>query len=340
VAAAGDLDIDAVSIGTRSVNDVVSVTGITTITTTGDAALLGINNDFMDEVSITAGGDLTLFDQNDVAVNLIQASDVTITAGSLSDFAADGGTPATPGEADIVVTGVLDITTTGAVGAPAEALEIVTPSNSVVVIDAGSVYADFLNEVTFGDNVTIPGLQVLNAGVVELTADRITVAGNFNTGNTAADLTFTARDIIVGGGGTITAFTLQLDALNQVNPDAKPGDSVIGGLAAPIFLDMSNGANYQVPNTTLNGFGFISASNFTGSDFTRIFNDSGNKIFLIANFTDLIASVQGSFITAQIFTIDSSQFRADLNIFGVDGAGLLLPLDQCEDEESADCAKQ
>jgi hypothetical protein len=93
-------------------------------------------------------------------------------------------------------------------------------------------------------------------------------------------------------------------------------------------------------SVTLNGFGFISASNFTGTDFTNIFNLSNSRIFLIANFTDLIASVQGSFITAQIFTIDSSQFRADLNIFGVDGAGLLLPADQCEDEESADCAKQ
>ena len=39
------------------------------------------------------------------------------------------------------------------------------------------------------------------------------------------------------------------------------------------------------------------------------------------------------------FTIDASQFRTDLNIFGVDGAGLLLPLGQCEDEESPDCSK-
>jgi hypothetical protein len=133
-----------------------------------------------------------------------------------------------------------------------------------------------------------------------------------------------------------------LYALNTTT--AGDDGAIIGALAAPIVLNMANGTDYQVPEDaglpTLTGFGFISASNFTGSDFTRIFNDSGNRIFLIANFTDLIASVQGSFITAQIFTIDSSQFRADLNIFGVDGAGVLLPPDQCEDEESADCAKQ
>ena len=71
-----------------------------------------------------------------------------------------------------------------------------------------------------------------------------------------------------------------------------------------------------------------------------MFDDSGGRIFVIGNFTDLIASVQGSFITASLFAVDSSQFQTGLNIFGTEGAGVTMPWHQCDDPESSDCETQ
>jgi hypothetical protein len=295
--------------------------------------------------------DITLRDANNLIADLIDGNNVTLTVGSLTDAeTGDGVLPgvdlsnvridAVYGNDDIVVNGTLTITATGAIGSAGEFLEIDAPAFSadtdpVITLTASSVFVDFENDINFNN------LVVANATTIELMARNIVVNGDF--GLPTADIELTAREQIIGDGrSTITAGTLMLDAQNQT-PIA--GDrSIIGELAAPILLNMTDGNDYIVPQddgrARLTGVGFISASNFTGSDFTRIFADSESRIFLVANFTDLIASVQGSFITAQIFTIDSSQFRADLNIYGIDGAGLLLPHDQCEDEESADCAKQ
>jgi hypothetical protein len=329
ISAGGNLDVEAGSITSSGAQD---ITGTTTILTTAGSATL--NGDFVGAVAITSAADVTVTDTaGTLDISLISGSSVTLTAGAVTDAELDGGSLQARGNDDIVAVNLT--ITANAIGAAADPLEITAPGN--VTFNAGTIYADFANEVHFALNVA--HLTVTNASIVEITASDIFVDGDFDPGTpaTPANIALRARDEIEGGGGTIRAGTLLLDALNT---GGGLGESVIGAIDAPILLDMSNGTDYQVPPTTLNGFGFISASNFTGTDFTRIFSDSGNKIFLIANFTDLIASVQGSFITAQIFTIDSSQFRADLNIFGVDGAGILLPLDQCEDEESADCAKQ
>jgi hypothetical protein len=340
----GDFTLDAA--GAVTTSGAQNIAGTTTIVTS--VGSVTVNGNFVGAVDISSAADVTVTDTaGGLVIATIDGDNVTLTAGSIADATLGDGTPAVPGEDDIIVGagGTLVITTTGSIGASGESIEINSPANGVVTINAGAAYLDFANDVTTGTLNANDGLTIQGAGVIELLARTITVTGNF--GSTSTNTVLTARNRIIGDGGTISANILQLDALNLVafGGDNDDGSPIIGALDAPILLDMSNGANYQVPGTppgsvTLNGFGFISASNFTGSDFQDIFSASHNKIFLIANFTDLIASVQGSFITAQIFTIDSSQFRADLNIFGVDGAGVLLPHDQCEDEESADCAKQ
>jgi hypothetical protein len=337
VTISGNLDVTADSVTSSGDLDISGTTTI--VTDVGDVVLTGANNDFVGAVDISSAGDVTINDINNVSVLFIDGNNVTITAlsGSVTESLADGGTPEIRGTDDIVAGGTLTITA-ASIGSAADPLEL--DAGGPIALTAGNIYADFLGDLAFS-TLTVSGVT----GAVELTGRVITVDADFDPGLAPTDVVLVARGIIVGGGGTVTADTLRLDALNDpaFGGDNNDSSSVIGSLAAPILLDMTSGTNYQVPTLnggTLNGFGFISASNFTGTDFTTIFSASNNRVFLIANFTDLIASVQGSFITAQIFTIDSSQFRADLNIYGIDGAGLLLPHDQCEDEESADCAKQ
>jgi hypothetical protein len=89
-----------------------------------------------------------------------------------------------------------------------------------------------------------------------------------------------------------------------------------------------------------NTFGFVQAPNFDTSAFQDVFNRTEGKVFVIGRFDEIVSGVQGSFIAALAFNVDSSQFRTDLSIFGVDGSGVTLPWHQCEDEESTDCEKQ
>ncbi len=351
---AGDLDVGSalnLTAGTDGITQsagTLDVTGLTTLISEGVITLGGANN-FIGVVFAEADGSVVLNDINNLNIDLVSSDgDVTLSALTITDAQADGGTVVTPppvgspaatpdtitrGTDNILVTGTLTVTA-DSFGTSADPIEIDALTGSgasstvslAFDIQGGGLFVDFAGDIDFDQ------LSVLGATQVELAAFNITVNADFNTG-TFTDIEFLARNIIFGGTGTITAESLQLDA-------RAVGQDVIGSIAAPILLNMANGTDYRVPDNELNGFGFINASNFTGTDFNTIFNASGQRIFLIANFTDLIASVQGSFITAQIFTIDSSQFRADLNIFGVEGAGVLLPYDQCEDEESADCAKQ
>ncbi|MGQ0587790.1 MAG: hypothetical protein ACT4PK_11425, partial [Gammaproteobacteria bacterium] len=98
-------------------------------------------------------------------------------------------------------------------------------------------------------------------------------------------------------------------------------------------------ADVNLALTAPNAFGFVRAEDFNTAAFTDVFNRSNQRVFIIGRFDEIVSGVQGSFITAASFSVDSSQFRTDLNIFGVDGSGVLLPKDQCEEEESPDCAR-
>ena len=308
------------SVGTNSSS--MTYTGRVTIVNGMNAAIREVTELQLHTVQIT--GELQL-----EAGSVVDANVLDVGNNPVSDDAASPPT--------VNITAGALVVEAGSFGDSANRIEVNIPTAGAVSLAStgGNFYVDSVQGIELASwslsSAGTPTFDILAASI------EVNNPVDANFGNDNETIFLTARTRIIGGTGTITASRLRLDAFNVGGSNS---DSVIGSIASPIFLDIDTGDRYEVPATTLNGFGFINATNFTGTDFTRIFNDSNKRIFVIANFTDLIASVQGSFITAQIFTIDSSQFRADLNIFGVEGAGVLLPYDQCEDEESADCAKQ
>jgi len=151
-----------------------------------------------------------------------------------------------------------------------------------------------------------------------------------------------SNEIITSEGGTIqgSQITLYADGAAATGfAIGSPTAPIVILITAPSSPDDSGQFDGQVNLTLPTAFGFVRADGFNTAAFTDVFLRSSQRVFIIGRFDEIVSGVQGSFITAPSFSVDSSQFRTDLNIFGVDGAGVLLPADQCEDEESLDCEK-
>jgi hypothetical protein len=196
--------------------------------------------------------------------------------------------------------------------------------------------------------VTAPSI-VINADVMFGTDDILSL----NAENLADPLDNT--ETITSDGGELfgSAINLYADGVGEGGfAIGSPNKPIIINITAPsnpddstvfdgqVNLDLGDENNPDLVERALDrAFGFVSAPDFNTAAFTDVFNRSQQRVFIIGRFDEIVSGVQGSFITAPSFSVDSSQFRTDLNIFGVDGSGVLLPRDQCEDEESTDCAR-
>jgi hypothetical protein len=183
------------------------------------------------------------------------------------------------------------------------------------------------------------------AGAVSITTVSTSATGydievDADFGNDTDDLTLHSSGVMLtandssGQPGQLSADNLSLTA------DGRTSDGFgMGTPNNPIIITLTDSSKLDAVVTTPDTFGFIRADGFDTSAFQDIYARSGGSVFIIGRFDEIVSGVQGSFISAAAFNVDSSQFRTDLNIFGVDGAGILLPADQCEDEESTDCAR-
>ena len=347
----------------------VTITDATGFTLTIGVITGSLSVDAGDDVFATATGPLKL----DVVRMLQTGSDLNLTVGGplIQTTGLTGGsvvvagtTTLTMGTADVTLNngandfgGLVTInSTTGNItladsGAGATGLSLTTATSGKIGLTttgnttlanpvAGNIT---LVHTGLGPNgLRLQDLTVLTGGTgtqtVDITAELITIDAKF--GVAADDLFLTSHTLIkspIVSGGSLTANNVHLHA--DGNGQDVP---VMGEPLDPIVLIVNSSANIFAtigPANNGPGFGFGKAENLDTSAFTDVFNRSNQRFILISRFDEIISSVQGSFINAPKFSVDSSQFRTDLNIFGVDGTGVLLPNGQCEDEESPDCAR-
>jgi hypothetical protein len=190
-------------------------------------------------------------------------------------------------------------------------------TGDIAVVAGGNVT---LNEEVNDLALSRLDLTVNPGATVAISAPNIIVNADF--GSPDITLFLHALDSFIGGNGVITAETMTFTA--GVN---------MGTITDPVRIQIANPGNFFVGLPVPGGLGIISADNFGASDFIRVLTESEGRVLVLSNFADLIATVQGSFIETVGFTVDASMFRTDINIFGVEGAGLLLPPDQLEDDE-------
>jgi hypothetical protein len=342
----GDLSIVATGI---SATGLVNVEGATTLTAgTGDVALGG-GNDFGGPVTVVSSHTTVLGDVNDLLIGSITASNsdatidsVVLTAGgSILDGHADGN--AEDGATVLMNITALNLTvnTVGAFGDAADRVELAVPG-PISITTSGAAGSVFL-QLAGPDPVMLSRLTIVTdlatEQTVDLLADAIVVDTGF--GNPTDDLRLVSFGTIKAATkDPLVADDLTLEAINSQNEPVA-----IGSTGAPLVIDVTGSVNLVAfvgpapEHDPSDIFGFVQAGNFDTTAFNDVFERSNQHVFVIGNFDEIVSGVLGSFISAPSFTVDSSQFRTDLNIFGVEGAGFLLPGGQCDDEESTDCAQ-
>jgi hypothetical protein len=281
---------------------------------------------------------------------LDMAADVTAATLDLSsggtitlDLAVDTLVLSAGGQADLY-------DANGFVGTLSGTVVNITSAGNIIIDTA----VDTLNVTTVGD-VLVEEADTLNGSITARTLDLVAGSATLATAienlsfNVAGTLTVTEADAVTLVGSNTAGTSVSITAVTDIlSPDGvltSPAitlislTGIIGTIQEPIQVVTTPSLIFASVGPDNDDFGFIAGDNFTTADFRRVLQISGGKVFVFGAFSELVASVQGSFITAPSFSIDPSQFRTDLNIYGLDGSGVTLPRDQCEDEESPDCER-
>jgi len=293
-----------------TVNDTNALSVTTATTTDGAISLSGGSLSLINTVSAGNGGLITLTATGNVSLsNVTTTGNVSITAGSISETVSDGGNDITANTLTI---------NSGAVGAPADPIEIAVTSLNATVTGAG-------NSLNLTD--TAGGLLVTSATTTDGAINLAAVGGNLtltsvNAGGTGRNITLTTTtsgnvilDSVTAAGNTVTissAGTIE-ESGSDAGAEVTAGSLIVStgttfGASGTIETAVSNFAASTTGNIDLANTGALNISGaVTSSAGSIVINTgtsgltttaaitaaSGNTVTLTADAIALGASVSG-----------------------------------------------